>query len=285
MRPNKFEAVSINMPGVALVGIPISGSITADGTAALQTIPQESFVWSGANAKFACTMDVDKFIAAFTLSQVEVDACGELVVSMDADGKDDFKAELLRALDVDGKLMVTTDPVVDLLVFSKYLTAGANGSKVQEYLESWAQAELDADLSGNGIAAELEAEHVAALALTEFGVDASAGVAQLWVDMNAANATPNMNIIARQFSHARYMEQPTANSEGEYSVASRLPAKAGDIITFRFNIDQTYTVSQYEQAATGAAAGAIASTLGAYPGFGTGYGVAVRAVDLVLTLA
>jgi hypothetical protein len=259
------------------IGIPIAGSIDASGTATLETLPTESFTWTGADVTIAGEMSANTFKNAFVLSEETDNGVAELTVAMALDGSGIFMAALKALLDGGAKYVDAAGG--DPAGFSK--AAMVEGSStLQAYLESYAQAQIDADLASNGIPANVEAEHVINLALSHFGDDASAGVVALWNAMNAANKSANMNIIARQIPRSRYGEE----------FASDLKVMAGDVITFRFNVTQQYKVSQKEADATGAG---VLAELGTpaepiYPGVNGAYGayfVNSRAVDLKITLA
>lgn len=249
---------------MASIGIPIAGSFETAGTAGLETLPQEVFEWTGANAIFAGSMTVDEFKNAFLLSEPAQDASASVNVSMDASGAADFMAALLNAMDGAAKYVSGDDSA---------MVAGS--STLQEYLQSRAQSDLTADISENGIAGNIEAEALTDALLTDFAEDASGGINQLWDDMVAQNNAPKLNIIARQLSASRYLTEV-----GE-TFSDRLPVLAGDEITFRFVISQTYEVSALRASATGEATGAVTYPITAPT---VTYGVGALAIDLKLTL-
>lgn len=283
-----FGAVSINMSTPVEIGIPIPASFSTAGTAKLELIKAETFEWTGEDAVFTANLSLDAFKNSFLLTEVE-DACGDLSVSMDPSGEEAFLVALRTAL-VAAKYASGAEP-------NGYnhddMVAGT--STLQAYLESWAQAELDADLSDNGIDANLEAEHVFDLALTDFADDASSGAANMWTALSNASQKFR-DIIARQLPHSRYASNP----DQEY--ANRLPVVANDVITFRFNIDQVYEVTNVSAATTGVSGPAAVYTPPAYPfsavsGSGNAtvgamptaisampYDVGTRKINLVLTL-
>lgn len=251
------------------IGVPVPASFTTSGTAVIEDICAESFTWTGAHATFAGNMSVADFKNAFVLSENLDDDNAELLVSMNTDSGavTAFKAALFAALNGGAKYASGADPAG----YSKD-AMDAGSSTLQAYLESWAQAEIDADLAENGIPAALEAEHVSNLGLTDFAEDASGGAKTLWDNMAAQQNQAGLNIIARQLPSNRYPE----------AFSSELPVEKDDVITFRFDISQTYAVSASAADATGEQTAQDGLPAGAP---GSGYGVGVRAIDLELTLA
>lgn len=260
---------------MASIGIPISGSFTVDGSGSLQTLPQETFTWTGADATFGGEMTVATFKSFFVLDQDVSDGVATMNVSMKSDASGAFVNSLVSLLTGDAKYVSGTDPAG----FSQ--PAMSATSTLEAYLKSYAQAQLDADIAANGIPNNVEAENITGLAYNEFLADASAGVVALWTNMKAADMTGPLNIIARQIPRARYQLNPdTFNTE--------LMVQQDDVITFRFNVDQTFTINENKAAATAAsgdgASGTGTSALNGYPGVGSGYGVDARAIDLKITL-
>jgi hypothetical protein len=245
---------------IANVGIPIAGSFDASGRAVVEVIPTEEFQWLGADIVLNGEMSLAAFKEAFDLSENVMDDKAELVVSMST---------------------IEAKEIAFRLAMRNALTSAKDSSNklLKAYLEEEAQDEIATHLSSNGIPDAVEAEAVTGMNLTQFEEDCSAGALDLWTAMSTANASPSMNIIARQFPLRRY---PAVFD-------SVLPAQVGDVITFRFNVGQTYSLTLGNAAETGAAANGAPASFATFTAADTtlaaGYGVSARAVDLVLTLA
>jgi hypothetical protein len=251
----KIAGVSINMS--ATVGIPIAADFNVDGQVSVEALPHESFVWTGAHFTVAnATMDASVFNAAFDLSEGIADASASLIVTMDPSGALAFRNALTSSL---------------------FGGVDAANKSLKVFLEEYAKAELDTHLADNNIPDAIEAEEVTDISLNNFLVDCSQGALNMWTNLvAAATTTPaKLNIIARQFPRARFQ------TAGEASLA--MPGIAGDKITFRFNINQTYTSLNITE---GLPTGVDGATVGDYPTnqSGTGYGVSAQAIDVVVEL-
>lgn len=246
---------------MANVGIPVSADFTASGAFNVEALPQESFTWLGAHYTVDnAEMDASVFNAAFDLSENEVDAIATLNVAMTAGGQNDFRLALRNAL-LNGDGADASDNKMTLKLF----------------LEGYAKAELDTHLATNGIPDAIEAEEVTAITLNDMEEDCSQGALNMWTNMNAVNNSASLNIIARQFPRERFQ------AAGESSLA--MPGQAGDKITFRFGISQSYDALNITQgAATGVQTTSVTSA--DYPASQTGksYGISARSIDVVVTL-
>lgn len=236
----------------ASIGVPISAHFNSAGTAVVEVISPESFVWTGADKTINHTMSAATFNDAFVLSEDPAnDAAADLAVSMSSDvSKQAAFREALKVALVNGE------------------------GDLQAWLEGFAQAELDESLANNGIPAAVEGEVVTSISITDFAEDASGGAATMWNNMAAANESDYLNIIARQIPRNRFPE----------TFDGKMYAATGDTVTFRFNIDQTYGISTAATAPlTGA--GVAGAADGLSTNAGTNVGITSRAIDLVLTLA
>jgi hypothetical protein len=225
----------------ANINVPFVAAMDASGNAQLETVKQETFNFTGAaDATFTGVL-TPEIISAFTLSQEASGSTVELNVAV---------------ANLSGALTTALGAVRD------------NGVSITQYLTSWAQDQIDADLASNTIGAGVEASSVKNLVLE---VDASgAGIAM--EDGITGLSAAVRRLIATQLPSSRFPE----------TFSSALPVATGDSMTFRFIASSTVIVNQDAQDLGGAADGA---TAGAGPGVGSGYGIDSRTIDVVLTKA
>jgi hypothetical protein len=284
------------------ISIPFAAGILSEGTADLRTLAAESFSWLNEHAVFSGNMSLAVFKNAFDVSENPLDVSANLTVTMKESGKKAFVDSLMASLCLNSdrsedaptaRLSAVTGGAASQQGYQKDLVlrttnGDGTGSTLREYLESWAQHEIDADLLNNDIAAALEGENVENLAIDDtFFEDVSLGINALWTSMSANTdaAAKGRKLIALQYSNSRYLEQEEA-ADGSENFVPTLPAKAGDTITFRVVCTQSYTVSEVTEDAIGDIGATDGDGANAEdgPGKGTGYSVENRSINLVLTL-
>ena len=202
----------------ANINVPFVAAMSADGTAELETVKQETYNFTGnAHATFTGALTAE-IIAAFTLSEEGSGSTVELEVAVA-----NLKDALTTALGV---------------------VKDANNASITDYLTGWAQGEIDADLASNTIGAGVEASAVKNLSLV---VDAS-GAAEAMEDGIDGLTAGVRRLIATQLPSSRFPE----------TFSSALPLISGDSMTFRFIASSSVTVSESAQDLDGAADGATA---------------------------
>jgi hypothetical protein len=208
--------VVINM---ASIGVPIPASFTANGNMTVEVYPEESFVWSAADFEaINGSMSASVFNNAFVLTE-------------EADGSSVVELKVAMATDA-AKVAAFKNAIASSLAGA---AKAGDAQTLKAFLEAYAVGELQDDLASNGIPDPIEADAVKSTDLYRFtaALDCSDGAAALWTAMTDASAAAR-NIIVRQFPRTRF-EAPLA--EGAAPV---MPGMAGDTVTFRFNISQSY---------------------------------------------
>lgn len=188
------------------VNCPITGTITADGTADLEVLYMQVVNLGAPDATFDVTADA---FSQFTLAEESSGSTVEYVASL-------------------------ADAAAFKTALGGWLKGGAKNATAQTvevYMREYLRGEINALLSSDGVGAALEASAVKNLAFTKYDEDAQAGADGLIDALNADQSAKNS--IGLQLPKARYPE----------TFSSSLPAQSGDSLTFQFTITSTIAVS------------------------------------------
>jgi hypothetical protein len=267
---------------MSAIVVPTTGSISAAGTATLDTVKDHTFAFSNdPNISFAGT------IAASALK-------GAFVVSGTSIANQDFS--VARAEDTSALESALSASIQAAISSAAGYTNANNASPfspktLENYLLNLAQHDMDEALETDNIAASLSAVQMGAVTLTDLPDACDTGASGLVGAISGAHAAT----IALQYDNARWESQEGGGADA--GLSTQIPFMAGDTVTFRFYISQTYSVSAAPDTVTGAAATAAAlsgdnaaQSGGVQQGSGpsvtsTGYSVASKVCDFVLTLA
>lgn len=272
---------SINMQAIV---VPTTGSISANGTATLDTVQDHSFSFSNAaDVSFAGTISVAALKGAFVVSGTSI-ADQNFSVTLGSDTSA-LQSALSASIQAATSSAAGYTNANDASPFSP--------KTLSNYLLNLAQHDMDEALETDNIAASLSAVQMGAVTLTDLAEACNTGVAGLVGAISDAHAAT----IALQYDNARWESQEGADA----ALSTQIPFMANDTVTFRFYISQTYSVSASPDTVTGAAAVAApvggapvdstnaGQSSGAQQGSGptvtsSGYSVAAKICDFVLTL-
>lgn len=263
---------------MATINVPFVATMNADGTATLQTVQQEEYNFTDA-ADATLVGDLSSgIINAFQLSQ-ETQTSGTVVLNVAMRNPTAFRNAMTAAL------QAVTVSVADTDLSGQYATAGAVGKLLKEYIIAWDRQEIDTNLTSNTIGAAIEASEVQNLDITDFAMDASAASVDMYDGLDALNADVR-RLIATQLPSSRYNTDASGTALSE-AFGDSLPLISGDKMVFRFYVNSNISITEDPQDLGGASDGGAygTATAGAGPGVGTYYGVSVRTIELVLTLA
>jgi hypothetical protein len=262
------------------ITVPAIGIFDVNGTATVEAANAQSFSFTTpADMTFSGTISAASLKSAFDVSG-DSDNTLSLEVSV-TDG-----AALANALSA--AMQAATSDAPGESNANDY-NAAPSGSLLSAYLMNIAQHGLDGDLGQDGIANALSAAQVGELALDDLDEDCDTGAADLVGNIDATHA----KTIALQLPHSRWIAEAGADS----AQLNYIPFLAGDNITFRFYITQTYSVTSKAVAVAGSAASAstandsVEVTSGAVQGSQPAVGaeavfsVPSKIVDFVLTLS
>ncbi|NDE18239.1 hypothetical protein EBZ80_25310 [bacterium] len=156
----------------ANVNVPFVAAMSADGTALLETVKQETYTFTGSAHYNYTGVLTPEIIAAFTLSEGAADSAAQLDVDVAG-----LTAPLTAALE-------------------------AARASIEADLTAFAQSEIDADLASNTIGAAVEAEAVKNLVLS---IDTSGAAAAMETGIAALSAATR-RLIATQLPSTRFPE-------------------------------------------------------------------------------
>jgi len=186
---------------------PITGDITANGTADLEIVTMQVVSLSNPDATF--NVGADAF-AQFALAEEASGGTATYTVSL-------ANAASFKTL---------------LGGWLKGTALNATSQSVHTYMLEYLRGEINTLLGSDGVGAALEASVVKNLAFTAFDANAQTGADVLIDDLNADQSAKNS--IGLQLPQDRYPEV----------FAPTLPALSGDSLTFQFTIDSTIDVSE-----------------------------------------
>jgi hypothetical protein len=250
------------------VNIPYAAALSCDGSGNLRVLESNTFQWgSYADASFndvQLSMSVSAIKDLFMVSNVS-DEMADMTVDISGNASGNFILALFNSLT--GVAKKSDDATMD----------------VETYLVSEAQAQIDAALATDGIAAGLEAENVHNLGITDFADDASNAAVAMYNGLAPNSAANLRKIIALQYQNAEWL--PAGGDSADEP--AQIPFKAGDVINFRFIANQTYMIHEVigtEDNTTSPADGSV-THLGSIDSTPlSGYTIAQKIINVAITL-
>jgi hypothetical protein len=219
-----------------LINSPFQGSITANGTAEIETVEQQSYSIIG-GAHYHIEYDIADVLACFTVSE-ETDPSSNVLLNVDVGaGKlGDLKTALAAAFQggsVTNGSLTTVAP------------APSAGVLIEAVLAAVHEGIFNASLDENGVNAALEASAVKDHKFTDFSGNVETGCNTLADDINDAGAADSRRLLALQFPVSRY------NALSAETFSSVLPFASGDKLRIRFTVDSTFVLSNDPQTLVG----------------------------------
>jgi hypothetical protein len=222
------------------VVVPITASFTANGTADLNQVQQESLDPFTANYDlFVSNASANDVFKAFSIADGDVDASSDIVVSVVAinEGivKDALKYALEHATDVSGSSLLKT------------------------LMEAYVKTEVENDLSTTGLYNILEAESLLNVDISN-SVIGTNGANAMWTELAeevASKSNAMLNCIATQLPYDNYVDISNGgNLDSAFGI--------GDSIVFHFTINTALDVTPVNEDVTGAITGGTLTSAGAF---------------------
>jgi len=211
------------------INSPFQGTITANGTAKIETVEQQSYSIIG-DAHYHIGYDLAGVLACLEVSQE--DNSGNVVLNVDVSNLADLKTALATAFKegaVTNGALTTVAP------------APSAGVLIEAVLAAVHEKIFNDSLADNGVNAALEASTVKELGFTDFSGNVATGCNSLADAINDAGAADGRRLLALQFPNSRYQ----SNSDETFSEV--LPFASGDKLRIRFTVTSTFVLSNEPQ--------------------------------------
>jgi len=227
------------------VVVPITASFTADGTADLNQVQQESLNPFSANYDlYVSHADANDVFKAFSIAEGTADASSDIVVSVVSGNEAIFKAALKYAL--------------ESALGGAGAASGTGGSLLKSLMQTYVKGEVEGDLSSTGLYNILEAESLLNVDISN-SVIGTNGSTAMWTELTdevASNSNAMLNCIATQLPYASYVDISNGgNLDSAFAV--------GDSIVFHFTMNTALDVNPVNEDVTGPITGGTLTSAGA----------------------
>jgi hypothetical protein len=235
------------------VVVPFQTSFTADGTANVNQVMQETVQPFSVN--FHIYIEDISSSNAFKMFKIEEglsDTSADIVVI-----QDDSPG---NALAVKNALKWALENAKGGALATTFADASANGFLLKDLLEDALDADVAADLSGAALFDILEAEGLINVDVPNDSIGTNGSVAT-WDRMGeesdgrtAANPNPLLNLVATQLPYGQYSDiSEGGNLDSAFAI--------GDVIVYSFKVNSTLTITPVNQDVTGSNTGVTSGTL------------------------
>lgn len=214
------------------VVVPITASFTANGTADLNQVQQESLSPFTADYDlYISNSNANDVFKAFSIAEGTADASADVIVSVVSANQTIVKAAI--------------DYALQNALGGANAGSGAGGSTLQTLMQSYVKGEVESDLATTGLYNILEAESLLNVSISNATIG-SAGSTAMWDELasqTAGNSNAMLNCIATQLPYDQYVDISNGgNLDSAFAV--------GDTIIFHFTINTDLDVTPQLQDVT-----------------------------------
>jgi hypothetical protein len=243
--------------------------MTITGTGKLQVQMTGAVNLGAPDAAFVYEVDPVSFASYFIGITTPADSSQNHVFQLKNGWANTVRDAMDNAVAINDTLSAATDPSNRYHPFE----AAGGKNKLENYLKNWAQTNINTTLLNDQISAFLSAEEIKDLAIDDLAAAFNDSKDALKADLDDQE---QLSLLAYQFKESSWM----ADVSGDSVDPTALPFKAGDSLTFRFNVSSSFSIDLetlgYPTVADQDAAGQPTKAMP------SAYVVPSRAVDIVL---